>query len=85
MDGEVKPLGTLTGNITGTGTLTGSLAGNGLEGQLTVPANLGGFTSYEQLDNKPSIEDVTLVGNKTFEELGLESIDNSELMGLLTL
>lgn len=41
-------------------------------------------TNYERLKNKPSIEGVKLIGDKTFEELGLESIDNSELMGLLT-
>lgn len=41
-------------------------------------------TNYERLKNKPSIEGVQLIGDKTFEELGLENIDNLELMGLLT-
>ena len=30
----------------------------------------GGQNDYQKLINKPSIEDVTLIGNKTFDELG---------------
>lgn len=48
------------------------------------PASGSGTKDYEELKNKPQIESVELVGNKTFEELGLESIDNEELMSLLT-
>lgn len=36
-------------------------------------------TDYEYLDNKPSIESVTLVGNKTFPQLGI-FIDSDEDM-----
>lgn len=39
---------------------------------------------YETVSNKPSIEGNTLVGNKTFTQLGLESISNTELENLLT-
>ena len=42
-----------------------------------------GTDNYERLYNKPSIESVTLIGDKTFEELGLESISNIELHNLL--
>jgi len=38
---------------------------------------------YEVLKNKPQINDVTLSGNKSFEDLGLESITNSELEDML--
>ena len=31
-----------------------------------------GATDYEALDNKPSINNVTLVGNKTAAELGID-------------
>lgn len=31
----------------------------------------GGTTNYEELSNKPSINGVTLIGDKTFEDLGL--------------
>lgn len=44
----------------------------------------GGTTDYNALSNKPSIEAVTLVGNKTFSDLGLDSLTNSEIEALLT-
>lgn len=34
---------------------------------------------YEVLNNKPKINTVTLIGDKSFEDLGLERITNSEL------
>ena len=34
---------------------------------------------YEQLVNRPSIENVELVGDKSFEQLGLTDITNSEI------
>lgn len=40
----------------------------------------GGTTDYNNLDNKPSINGVTLVGNKTTEDLGIEGVtDYDEL------
>lgn len=43
-----------------------------------------GTDDYNKLRNKPSIEDVTLVGNKTFPELGLHHITNMEIEHLLS-
>lgn len=43
-----------------------------------------GVTSYESLTDKPSIEGVTLSGDKTFEELNLQSITNTDLENMLT-
>lgn len=40
---------------------------------------------YNRLDNKPSIETVTLQGDKTFEELGMSKLTNQELRDLLDL
>lgn len=51
----------LTNNLIPTGTLIGTLS---------VGA---GTTDYNALDNKPSINDVTLTGNKTSSDLGLVS------------
>ena len=34
---------------------------------------------YEVLDNKPQIEGVTLIGDKTFEELNLQRVSNAEI------
>lgn len=37
------------------------------------------INDYEQLTNLPSIEEVTLIGNKSFKELGLEECSNIEI------
>lgn len=52
-------------------------------GNLTDPSGAG-VTSYTALQDKPKIEGVELIGNKTFEELNLESITNSEIEFMLT-
>lgn len=77
--------GRLSGSLSSVGTLNGTLSSNAtLSGGLTVPRSTSGANDYERLKNKPSIESVELTGDKTFEELGLASIDNTELMELLT-
>ena len=40
---------------------------------------------YDTLENKPTIEDVELSGNKSFEDLGLSNISNMRLEQLLTI
>lgn len=40
-------------------------------------------TSYEQLDGLPQINDVTLIGNKSFEDLGAESLTNLEIEAII--
>lgn len=40
-------------------------------------------TSYEQLDDLPQINDVTLIGNKSFEDLGAESLTNLEIESII--
>ena len=44
----------------------------------------GGTTNYNDLDNKPQINGVTLTRDKTFDELGLEALSNTELENMLT-
>lgn len=39
--------------------------------------------NYDDIQNKPQIQNVELQGNKTFEELGASSLTNSELEQLL--
>lgn len=39
----------------------------------------GGTTDYEELDNKPKINGVTLTGNKTSEDLHIDACDCDEL------
>lgn len=38
---------------------------------------------YENLINKPSIESVTLVGNKNFPDLGLTALDADDILEIL--
>ena len=39
-----------------------------------------GEKNYNELSNKPSIEQVELVGNKNFSDLGLETMSNMEIL-----
>lgn len=40
---------------------------------------------YNRLYNKPTIEGIELVGDKSFEELNLQRLTNTELENMLTL
>lgn len=61
------------------GSLKGTIGNRGaLGGLLTVPKQTF-VRDYELLDNKPSIENITLIGNKTFSELGIRSLANTEI------
>ena len=59
------PSGSLTGSLSNSGTLTGQIAiGSG-----------GGTSDYNDLSNKPSINSVTLSGNKTTSDLNISYND----------
>lgn len=45
-------------------------------------SNRSGTSNYEQLSNLPSIEAVQLIGDKSFEDLGLEECSNIEIDNL---
>lgn len=49
-----------------------------------IPTGGGSSTDYEDMTNKPKIEDVELVGNKSFTELGITAIDGDDLIRILT-
>ena len=42
-----------------------------------------GTSDYELLENKPQIEGIELLGNKTFEELQMQALTNLELENLI--
>ena len=44
---------------------------------------IGGTTDYERLRNLPSIEGVPLIGDKTFPQLNMTKLTNSEIEALL--
>ena len=42
-----------------------------------------GTTNYEFLENKPSIENIEIVGNKSFKDLGMEKINKEDITRLI--
>lgn len=44
-----------------------------------IKINEAGSANYERLNNKPSINNTTLIGNKSLEDIGISSITNIEL------
>ena len=79
-------------------TLTPTLSGNEISVSLAISKNqvsaaakmanriqVNSTSNYELLQNKPQIESVELLGNKTFNDLGLSNISNMRLEQLLTL
>ena len=44
-----------------------------------------GTKDYKELENKPQIEGVELINNKTFKELGATSLSNMEIENLINL
>ena len=62
------------------------LESNTHEYTLGVEENIGitgGTNDYEKLKNKPSINGVELVKNKSFSDLGMDIISNQELEDML--
>lgn len=62
----------------------------GLDSGDNAALNVGSTTvvsvnDYNDLRNKPRIEGVELIGDKSFEELNLQSLTNTELENMLTL
>lgn len=56
-----------------------SLSGEVNNSSNAQPGGSGGTTNYEYLLNKPKINSVELVNNKTFKDLGINEITNTEL------
>ena len=60
----------------------------GYNGTYTTILNSDGLvtaasSTYQDLQGKPSIENVTLVGNKTFSDLGLSPLTTAEIEAIL--
>lgn len=82
------------GSLNGSLTTCDPLVGRVSTSEISDPEQLDGYLSipryrylyekdYEQLDNKPSVNSVTLINDKSFDELGLNAISNTELENLL--
>ena len=80
---DIQGIGRLSGTIGGVSQLSGDLGGTQkLNGEVSLAQHIM-YRDYEVLDNLPKIEGVTLIGDKTYEELNLLRISNSELEDLL--
>lgn len=71
-------IGTLEGSLSSEQKLTGILSGENKisGGKLSTDIT---HRSYNDLVDKPSINAVTLEGDKSFEELGLAGLTNQEI------
>lgn len=45
-----------------------------IKGTLSIPTN-----DYNELKNKPSIESIILMGNKTLKDFGINKISNKDI------
>ena len=73
VDGDLSPLSSISGDITRSPNINGTITwGNGL-----------GTKDYNKLINKPQIESVELIGDKTFEELGLSALSAADILNIL--
>ena len=72
LNGSMQPESLqLEGSLRSSSTMVGDIvAMRGPKGDKGDP----GTTDYEDLQNKPQINGITLDGNKTFQELGLDNL-----------
>ena len=59
-----------------------SIASQKFSGEIKLPSSTPVENDYEKLKNKPSINGVTVEKNKSFEELGCDSVTNTELKSI---
>lgn len=75
-------LDTLSGTISQEGSLSGGLSSSGeLSGGVQLPYTIA---DYEQLTNLPEVNDITLIGNKTSEDLNIVACKTSAEWAQLT-
>lgn len=85
MDGTLNTYGVISGALSAMGSIHGNMSASAsLFGEITMPEQIVRIGNYEELENLPQIEGVTLIGNKTFPQLHLSALTNMELDNLLT-
>lgn len=57
-------------------------SGTGISGELSKAENII-EKNYEKLSNKPKINSIELVGDRSFEELGDHTLTNFEILELM--
>ena len=91
IDGSVANSESVKAEVYSEGDLVGSInEGNVIEGELnntSTVAESSGTMNYNELYNQPKINGVTLMGNKTSEELGVQesmsALTNSDIENLI--
>lgn len=74
---------TLTGEVNAVEEVDGEISSEGeLEGDVEIPMSVV-EKDYRLLENLPSINGTTLVGDNNFENIGLHFMTNVELQNLL--
>lgn len=85
MDGTLNTYGVISGALSAMGSINGEMSASAsLLGEITMPEQIVRIGNYEELENLPQIEGVTLIGNKTFPQLHLDALTNMELDNLLS-
>ena len=78
----IEEVNELIGDITPVAEITGEMSPtNDLTGEININSS-GGTLNYEYLYNQPSVNNVTLIKNKSFEDLGMNEITNTELSNM---
>ena len=78
----MKADGKITGSLSGVETIKGDVLGTGnVKGGMSTSI----AWDYEKLKNLPSIEGHTLIGDKTFPELGMNTLTTQEIETILYL
>ena len=92
LSGSLDAVSSLSGNIHEDGALAGQLSASpALSGSVESVRTLGADVylpknyekDYEKLDNKPSINDTVLIGNKVSDEIGLREMTVFEMLDIL--
>lgn len=85
MDGMLSTYGVISGALSATGSINGNMSASAsLLGEIAMPEQIVRVGNYEELENLPQIEGITLIGNKTFPQLHLDALTNMELDNLLS-
>lgn len=80
---DIRPVNELSGALEQDLELSGALEQDQLvSGALSIPASRTVAPRYADLPDKPSINEVELIGNKTFEDLGDKPLSNFEIKAI---
>ena len=80
IEGTLSIAGEISGVLQPVGNINGEIQTvNEIKGDLSIPTERIVSDDYERLKNKPSIEGNVLIGDKSFQQLGLNEITPQEI------